>query len=79
MSQEDTGLVAAVSDDLPGLLVVGKSVREVMDELGPAARGLIEEMCDCKVSVEIQEGPAPSGFRAHDAVARIREEVGAAA
>lgn len=37
-----TGRMAAVSEELPGLLVTGKSVEDVMSQIEPAIRELFE-------------------------------------
>lgn len=37
-----TGLMAAFSDDLPGLLVVGKTIQELEDKLPGAMREILE-------------------------------------
>jgi len=51
-----TGLIAAVSDDLPGLMTVGKTIEDIEERLPAAISQLIKAQYDADVEVELVDG-----------------------
>lgn len=51
-----TGLIAAVSDDLPGLLTVGRDIAEIERRLPPSIAALIKAEFGVNVVVEMADG-----------------------
>ncbi len=63
MTLKDTGLMVAVSDDLPGLLVHGRSLEDLEQRLPVVIRELLEAQDAQKVKVTAdQRKPMPKAF-----------------
>lgn len=50
-----TGLFAAVSDDLPGLMTVAHTIEEIEERLPPAIQQLIKAQYDQDVEVHLED------------------------
>ena len=50
-----TGLMAAFSDDLPGLLVIGKTIQELEEKLPGALREILEAQGNTVTRLELIE------------------------
>ena len=70
-----TGLIAAFSDDLPGLLLTGRSHDEINREAPLVIAALIKERYGVNVEVECEsDAPVAPGFRSEaPCLAHVRE------
>jgi Domain of unknown function (DUF1902) len=61
---QDSDLLTAFSDDLPGLLVPARSHAELDERLPRAVKELLEAQGGTDVSVDLEDAPAgsPKGF-----------------
>jgi hypothetical protein len=57
-----TGLLCAISEDLPGLSVFGRSVDEIRDEVVIISAALVKERYGVDVAYEWREEDLPEGF-----------------
>lgn len=57
------GLFAAISDDLPGLMVVGTSIEEVEERLPAAVAQLIKAQYGVDVHAETLDGKTANQFK----------------
>ena len=69
LSHHRTGLLLAVSDDLPGLNAIGRSMDELMEEIPVVIKALLEEKGFREVVVE--ESQSDRGHRGFERPQKI--------
>lgn len=60
LQHRSTGLLVAISDDLPGLSIAAKTIEEIESELAPVVRGLLEAQGE-RVGTLTVSPPQPYG------------------